>query len=144
MKGRLFLVGLALVFVGVAFGQMRGKVIIASEDTTIIRNIGVGKAMAKSKEEHLGSPEIRREIHRYIDEALDEARDEVPRGFQRGFHRVADDDFYGWHQTAKFFMMAVVFGWMAIVFVMWIISLVVIGRGFNKIARSIEREKKAE
>ncbi len=151
-----------IVFVGALIGQVTAtKVVIASEDTIITHRIDeiealdeekIEEAIEKTIDEALADIDIDldsnakviRVIHRQVRDAMDEAFDidKIPPGARGFYHPIMKNDFgNSWHQTAILFAVIIFLGWKVIFFIMWIISLCVIGRGFTKIARSNEREK---
>ncbi|MCK5833404.1 hypothetical protein KAH81_07020 [bacterium] len=140
-----------------AYGQMAVKTIVVKEDTlesnsSDAENISedIGKTVAKIVAEALDDIDL-------DDEDIQEIRiaKEIYHGAQRdsddeecyshGIHRGRHSDWEKpnkiWGQPAMFLFIIVWLGVVLIFFIMWIITLAIVGKGFSKIAKAIEANK---
>ena len=162
--------------------QSRAKVMIASEETTVVRDVdadiaSIAEVVEDAVDEALEDAGIDREsldvavdfdVAEEIEEEINEAMREMR--FERrtrpgvvGSHGWDDDDDHpcgnaghpwGWagsycgksgfhdFKPAGVFMIAVWLVWLLIFLVMWIITLIVFGRGFAKIAKALREKQK--
>lgn len=166
-----FLLLTLIVTAGFAFAEISGKVIVAGEDTTIIREIrpgekreisDIGMDVAEAVDEALESAGIDRDelgdraakvkmiVKKSIKEALDDSDfdDEefefVSRAFSKPGWPKKDVDFGEmryWRRTAMLLSIVIGLVWTLLFFIMWIISLIVLGKGLSKIARALRERQ---
>jgi len=154
-----------LILAGISFAevdQVNAEVIISSGDSTITRKIEMGDEadvvieVDKMIDEALDAAgvddieeeerEMRKMVRARVKKAIDEGEAQRDRRYERpmqDFWEHGPQDFnknFG-YQGIFMFMVMYLF-WGLIFLIMWIITLVVFGRGFGKIAKALSDNKK--
>jgi len=166
MKKAMIIFMLMSVITAFAQGTTTGKIVIATEDTVITKDLGEGKIdviaiveealegvegdipreeimiklRGKLGDESAGVKRIERRIERRID---NDRRDNEK--FAHYKQRSCSHDNNSKNRehckSAVFFGTFMKCMWKVVVFVMWIVTLIVFGRGFSKIAASHKETK---